>query len=176
MNGRTKKVALTSALLVALSLIAGSLYLVAAGSDQDDATASNPLNNVGGWRMRGPTFCFLDEGQRQELMEAVDAMRAEGAAPDEIRAYIWEYLEGLGIECPLPQTGKPQLTDEQLEGLERLRADVEELVKQRIEELGIDKSFMGRLPGLGSRGGKSFMGRLPGLGLRGGMCPDKDGS
>lgn len=176
MNRRTKTVALASVLIVALSLVAGSLYLVAAESDQDDAAVFNPLRRIGGWRMRGPMLGFLDEEQRQELMGAIEAMRDEGAAPDEIRAYIRECLEGLGVECPEPRAAKPQLTDEQLEGLGRLRAEVEELIRQRLEELGIDKPFMGRLPGLGSRGGKSFMGRLPGLGPRGGVCPDKDGS
>lgn len=148
LNRRTKATALSSVLLLALSLVGGSLYMVAAESDQDNATVSNPPTCMGGWRMRGHFLDGLDEEQRQELKETVDAMRAEGATREEIRAYIQEYLKELGVECQVPQ-----LTDEQLEGLEQLRAEVEELIKQRLEELGIDESFMGRLPGFSHRGG-----------------------
>jgi hypothetical protein len=153
MNRRTKMTALSSVLLLALSLVVGSLYMVAAGTEQDDATVSNPPISVGGWRMRGRFLCGLDEEQRQELKEKILAMRDEGATTDEIRTYVREYLEELGIELPEPNAIVPKLTDEQLKGLEQLRAEVEELVRQRLQELGIDKSFMRRLPGFGHRGG-----------------------
>ncbi|MFH2110325.1 MAG: hypothetical protein ABIJ47_03575 [Candidatus Bathyarchaeota archaeon] len=149
MNGRTKAVALTSVLLIALSLAAGGLSMVAAETDQDDATASNPLNYVGGWRMRGPMLGCLDEEQRQELKETVDAMREEGASQEEIKEYVQAYLEELGVECRMPQ-----LTDEQMEGLRQLRAQVQELIQRRLGELGIDRPLMGRGLGLGGRGAR----------------------
>ena len=52
------------------------------------------------WR-RGPFVGCLDEDQRQELKETLDAMREEGATFDEIREYVQAYLEELGIELPL---------------------------------------------------------------------------
>ena len=149
MNGRTKAVALASALLIALSFVAGGLSLVAADTDQDDATASNPPNYVGGWRMRGPMLSCLDEEQRQELTETVDAMREEGASQEEIRDYVQAYLEELGVECQMPQ-----LTDEQMEGLRQLRAQVQELIQRRLGELGIDRPLMGRGLGSGCRGAR----------------------
>jgi Spy/CpxP family protein refolding chaperone len=147
MNGRTKVVALTSVLLIALSFVGGSLYLAAAESNQDDATTDTP-SVMGGWRMRGLMLGCLDEEQRQELKETIDTMREEGATQEEIRAYIQEYLEGLGVECQMPQ-----LTDEQVEGLRQLRAEIQELVQRRLGELGIDAPLMGRGLGFGHIGG-----------------------
>ena len=147
MNGRTKAVALASVLLIALSFVGGSLYLAAAKSNQDDAT-TDPPSVMGGWRMRGLMLGCLDEEQRQELKETIDAMRDEGATQEEIKAYIQEYLEGLGVEYKMPQ-----LTDEQVEGLRQLRAEVQELIQRRLGELGIDRSFMGRGLGFGHMGG-----------------------
>lgn len=121
--------------------------MVAAETDQDDATASNPPDYVGGWRMRGFMLGCLDEEQRQELKETVDAMREEGASQEEIREYVQAYLEELGVECQMPQ-----LTEEQMEGLRQLRAEVQELIQRRLGELGIGKSFMGRGLGFGGRG------------------------
>lgn len=144
MNGRTKAVALASALLVALSLVGGSLYLAAAEPNEDDA--STGLTGImAGWRTRGLFLGCLDEEQRLELKETLDGMRDEGASQEEIRAYAQEYLEGLGIEYRMPQ-----LTDEQVEGLRQLRAEIQELVQQRLGELGIDAPLMGS--GLGFRG------------------------
>jgi len=140
--GRTKTTALASVLLLALSLVGGGMYMVAAESDQDNATVSNHPMRMGGWRMRGLMLGCLDEEQRQELKGTVDAMREEGATHEEIKAYVQEYLEGLPVERQIPQ-----LTDEQMEGLRQLRAEVQELIQRRLGELGIDKSFMGR--GLG---------------------------
>jgi hypothetical protein len=146
MNGRTKVVALASVLLIALSFVGGSLYLAAAESNQDDAT-TDPPSVLGGWRMRGLMLGCLDEEQRQELKETIDAMREEGATQEEIRAYIQEYLEGLGVECQMPQ-----LTDEQVEGLKQLRAEIRELVQRRLGELGIDAPLMGHRLGFGHIG------------------------
>jgi len=148
LNGRTKATALTSVLLLALSLVGGGLYVVAAESDQDNATVSNPPTFMGGWRMRGHFLGGLDEEQRQEFKETIDAMREEGATQEEIRAYIQEYLEGLGVECQMPQ-----LTDEQVEGLRQLRVEIQELVQRRLGELCIDAPLMGRGLGFGHIGG-----------------------
>ena len=137
--GRTKTTALASVLLLALSLVGGGMCMVAAESDQDNATVSNHPTRMGGWRMRGLMLGCLDEEQRQELKGTVDAMREEGATREEIKAYVQEYLEGLPVERQIPQ-----LTDEQMEGLRQLRAEVQELIQRRLGELGIDKSFMGR--------------------------------
>jgi len=143
MNGRNKAVALASVLLIALSFVGGSLYLAAAEPDQDDA-ATELTGIMAGWRTRGLFLGCLDEEQRQELREAVDAMRIEGATQEEIRAYVQEYLEGLGIEYQMPR-----LTDEQVEGLRQLRAEIQELVQRRLGELGIDAALMGRGQGFG---------------------------
>jgi hypothetical protein len=148
MNERTKAVALASVLLIALSLVAGNLSVVAAETDQDDATVSNSPTRIGGWRMRGPMLGCLDEEQRNELKETMDSMRNEGATQEEIRAYVQAYLKELGVECRMPQ-----LTDEQIEGLRQLRAEVQELIQRRLGELGIDKSFMGHGLGFGHMGG-----------------------
>jgi len=139
MNGRTKAAALASALLIAMSLVAGGLSLVYAETDQGDAPPSSPINDLGGWRMRGPTLACLDEEQRQELQEALDAMRDEGASHEEIREYVKMYLEEHDVERL-----EPQLTDEQMEGLRQLRAEIQELIQRRLGELGIDRSFMER--------------------------------
>jgi len=170
MNGRNKATALTSVLLLILSFVAGGLYLVAANSDQDDVTTSNPPSYMGGWSVRGPFFGCLDEAQRQELKEAIDAMMDEGATPEEIRAHVQGYLDQLGIECQKPtirttprisgqkyddkigfERRMPQLSVEQLEGLEQLRAEIQELVKQRLEELDINMPFMSRGLSFGHR-------------------------
>src|SRR4030042_1805591 len=143
MKGRTKAVALTSVLLIALSLVGGSMYLAAAESNQDDADTGLPIV-MGGWRTRGLFLDCLDEEQRQELREAVDAMRVEGCTQEEIRAYVQEYLEGLGIEYQMPR-----LTDEQVEGLRQLRAEIQELVQRRLGELGVDAALTGRGQGFG---------------------------
>jgi len=90
----------------------------------------------------------LDEEQRQELKETIDTMREEGATQEEIRAYIQEYIEGLGVECQMLQ-----LTDEQVEGLKQLRAEIQELVQRRLGELGIDAPLMGHGLGFGHIGG-----------------------
>jgi len=148
----SKATALTSVLLLALSLAGDCIYFVAAESDQDDATVNDPPTRLGGWMRRNHFLEGLDEEQRQELMETIDSMRDEGATQEEIREYIQAYLEELGIEYQEPSTTRPQLTDEQLEGLEQLRAEVEELIKQRLEELGIDESLAGDLPGFSLRG------------------------
>jgi len=139
MNGRTRAAALASALLIAMSLVAGGLSLVYAETDQGDAPPSSPINDLGGWRMRGPTLACLDEEQRQKLQEALDAMRDEDASHEEIREYVQMYLEEHDVERL-----QPQLTDEQMEGLRQLRAETQELIQRRLGELGIDRSFMER--------------------------------
>jgi len=98
--------------------------------------------------MRGQFLGCLDEEQRQELKETIGAKRDEGATQEEIRAYIQEYLEGLGVECKMTR-----LTDEQIEGLRQLRAEIRELVQRRLGELGIDAPLMGRGLGFGRIGG-----------------------
>jgi len=72
--------------------------MASADTDQDDAPGSNPPEIMNSWR-RGPFVGCIDEEQRQELQETLDAMREEGATFDEIREYVQAYLEELGVEC-----------------------------------------------------------------------------
>jgi len=151
-GGGTKATALASVLLLALSLVGGGLYIVAAESNQDDATVLNPPTSIGGWRMRGLILYGLDEEQRRELKDTVDAMRDEGATRDEIMVYVRGYPKEHGVEYPEPQTTGARLMDEQIEGLRQLRSEIRELVRRRLGELSIDGSFMGCLSGFGHRG------------------------
>ena len=152
MNGRKKSITLASVLLLAISLLMGSIYFASAESEEENTTSSPYL--MGSWRMRGHSlFGVLNEDQRQELKETIEMMREEGATSEEIRNYIKEYLDDIGIEFQAPE-----LTEEQLQGLEQLRAEIQELIKQRTEELGIDFPLMENGFGFGFRGwlGRGF--------------------
>jgi DNA-binding transcriptional MerR regulator len=184
LNERNKALALTSVLLLMLSLVVGGVYAASADTDQDDAPGSDPPEYMNRWR-RGPFVGCLDEEQRQELKESVDAMREEGATFDEIREYVQAYLEELGIECQMPEQPdelhqRPELTDEQLEALRQLRDGIQELrdsgatpgeikeyLDQKAEELGIELPLRHHATGsCGSRGalgrGRGFFGRREG--------------
>jgi len=52
------------------------------------------------------------------------------------------------VECKMTRP-----TDEQIEGLRQLRAEIRELVQRRLGELGIDAPLMGRGLGFGRIGG-----------------------
>jgi len=144
--------------------------MASADTDQDDAPGSDPPEFMNRWR-RGPFVGCLDEEQRQELKETLDAMREEGATFDEIREYVQAYLEELGIECQRPELPdelhqRPELTDEQLEAIRQLRDEVQELrdsgatpeeikecLDQKAEELGIELPLRHHAMGLcGFRG------------------------
>lgn len=166
MNGRNKVIALTSVLLLTLSLVVGGAYVASADTDQDDAPSSNPPEFMNGWR-RGPFVGCLEEEQRQELKETLDAMREEGATFDEIREYVQAYLEELGVECR-----RPELSDEQLDALQQLRDEIQELrnsgatpeeikeyLDQKAEELGIELPPRRQARGFGGFKGAPGRGR-----------------
>jgi len=145
LNERNKTIALTSMLLLMLSVVVGGIYMASADTDQDDAPGSNPPEFMNGWR-RGPFVGRLDEGQRQELKETLSEMREEGVTFDEIRENVQAYLEELGVECQ-----RPELTDEQHEALQQLREEIQELreggatpeeirgsLTQKLEEFGVE--------------------------------------
>ena len=145
MNGRNKTLALTSVLLIMLSVVAGGVYMASAETDQNEAPSSNPPKSMNRWR-RGPFVGCLDEGQRQELRETLEEMREEGATFDEIREYVQAYLKELGVECQ-----RHELTNDQQEVLQQLREEIQELreggatpeeireyLDQKAEELGIE--------------------------------------
>ena len=169
MNGRNKTLALTSVLLLMLSVVVGGVYMASAETDQDDAPGSNPPELMNSWR-RGLFVGCLDEGQRQELKETLSARREEGATFDEIRKYVKDYLEGLGVECQ-----RPELSDDQLEALQQLKEEIQELresgatpeeireyLDQKAEELGVEPptrrqaGFFGGYKGALGRGRKYF--------------------
>ena len=134
----------------------------------------------GSWRLglhRGGDLVWmgteLTEEQKAELKEKVDALKAEGAAWDEIRAAAAEVLTGFGIE--LPEEGawrlghsrigglSSLLTEDQLAGLKEkidalkaegaTRADIRAAIDEELEALGVEAPARG----LGKRGG--FRGR-----------------
>lgn len=163
-----------------LFLVVGGVYTASADTDQDDAPGSYPPEFVNRWR-RGPFVGCLDEEQRQELKETLDAVREEGATFDEIREYVQAYLEELGIGFQMPELPqRPELTDEQLEALRRLRDEIQELrdsgatpeeikeyLDQKAEELGIELPLRHHATGLcGFRGalgrGRGFFRRREG--------------
>jgi len=164
MNERNKALALTSVLLLMLSFVVGGVFMASADTDQDDAPGSNPPEFMNGWR-RGPFVGCIDEEQRQELQETLDAMREEGATFDEIREHVQAYLEELGVECQ-----RHELSDEQLEALLQLRDEIQELrdsgatpeeireyLDQKAEELGIELPLRRQAMGFG--GFKGALGR-----------------
>lgn len=154
MNERNKTLALTSVLLLTLSLVVGDMHFASADTNKDDTPRPDPPEFVNRWR-RGPFFGCLDEEQRQELKESLEALREEGATFDEIKEYVQAYLEELGVDCqrPGPPDGlpRPELTDDQLEVLQQLREKIQELrdggatpeeireyLDQKAKELGIE--------------------------------------
>ncbi|HUV54640.1 MAG TPA: hypothetical protein VMW03_05500 [Candidatus Krumholzibacteriaceae bacterium] len=166
MKGRNKALALTSVLLLTLSLVVGGVYMTSADTDQDDAPSSDPPEIMNRWR-RGPFVGCIDEEQRQELKETLDAMREEGATFDEIREYVQAYLEELGVECQ-----RPELSDEQLDALQQLRDEIQmlrysgatpeeirEYLDQKAEELGIELPLRRQARGFGGFKGASGRGR-----------------
>ncbi|MBN2336379.1 hypothetical protein JXL21_12535 [Candidatus Bathyarchaeota archaeon] len=163
MNKNRKALALTSVLLLTLTIAVGGLYLASADAGEDDATSSDPPQ---GWlrpRMGGRMMGSLDEELRTELMDTVQAMSDEGATREEIAEYVKSFLEENGVEpCP-------QLSEEQLEAMQQLREDVEAYAEQRAEELGIELPPMGFFGG--GRMGSSHGPRM-GFGFRGqrGAC------
>jgi hypothetical protein len=163
---KRKILVLSSVVLLFISLVAGGLYLTYADIEEGEESNS-PFNGfMGGWRMRRPFFNCLEEEQAQELREIIEALRADGAMPEDIRAAIREYFEDNGIECDWPM-----LTEEQIQGLKDLRAEIQELIKQRTSELGIELPEMGNGFGFGYRGGfRGFHGMRHrfGIGFKGG--------
>jgi hypothetical protein len=144
---RRKTIGLTAILLLTLSFVIGGIYITSAQTEEgEDPNLSFP-RNIGGWRMRHFFFPQLDEDQAEALRDLIEEMKSEGAEHDEIKTAVEEYYEGIGLEFQ-----RPELTDEQREGLEQLRAEIQELVKQRTEELGINFPVIGRGIGFGLRG------------------------
>jgi hypothetical protein len=132
-----KTIALSTVLILALSLSLGGIYLVSAQTEQEDANASEtPVLK----HRRGPGFLsLLSDEQRAELEETIQALREENATRVEIREYIDDFLEENGVECESPvAVERPELSEEQLELLEQLREDVKSYAQRRAEELGLE--------------------------------------
>lgn len=161
---RKKKVlVITSVVLLALSFVAGGLYLTYADIEEGEESGLPFSKFMGDWRMRGRFFNCLEEEQAQELREMVEGMKADDADPVDIKAAVQEYLEDHDIECD-----RPELSETQIQGLEQLRAEIQELVKQRISELDIEFPEMDHGFGLRFRSGvRGHTGMGHGFGYRG---------
>lgn len=158
MNNRNKKLVLLTAALLTLSLIVGGLYIASAESvEHVDEDSNPPFRGPFGWRKPGGLWNFLNEEQRTELKEAIQALREEGSSLEDIREYIMNYLEEIGIEPVWPEVNgfgafRPDLSEEQLEAWEQLRSDVQEYAEKRAGELGIELPPNGFLfPRMGRR-------------------------
>ena len=138
MNKRNKTLVLSTVAIIAFSFIIGSIYLVSAESDEEENDNYFPLSPFG-IKKPGGMMGLLEEKQRTELKEGLDALREEGASCEEIREYIQNYMLEQGIEPPKPEQMRPELTEEQLELLyKQLQEDVQEYAEKRAEELGIE--------------------------------------
>jgi len=155
MNVMNNKLALYLGTLLAFSLFVGSIYIVSADSaNMVDEDLDSPFSCPIGWRRRGGVWKLLDEEQRSELQEELEALREEGATFKEIQEYIRNYLEKNGIEYNWPElpeeTGpkplRPELTEEELEAWEQFRSDVREYAVKRAEELGLELPKNGGFP------------------------------
>jgi hypothetical protein len=153
-----KKAALFTALVIAFSLAVGGIYLVSAQIEDEDSSDSIPFFGRVRRGFGGPMFGVLDEELRVEMQETIQAMRDEGASPEEIREYIKVFLEENGIEHQMPE-----FTEEQLEALHQLREDVKAYAQKRAAELGLELPEHGFFGGRGMKfrgfmGGCSFKG------------------
>jgi hypothetical protein len=157
MHKTRKKVALFTALVLALTLAVGGIYLVSAETGEE---ASDSATLFGRFRrgFGGPMLGAVDDELRAEMQETIKAMRDEGASFEEIREYIQGFLEENGIE---PK--RPELTEEQLEAYQQLREDVKAYAQKRAAELGLELPENGFLGGRGMR----FRGFIGGCGFRG---------
>jgi hypothetical protein len=137
MNKRNKTLVLSTIAILAFSFIIGSIYLASAESYEEENDAY-PSFTPFGWKKPGGMMGLLDDEQKAELKESIEALQHEGASFEEIREYVRNYIEEQGIELPDPEQMKPELTEEQLELYEQLRKDVQEYAEKRAEELGIE--------------------------------------
>ncbi len=96
MNKTTKTLALSTVLLLTLSMAIGGIGLVSA---RPEDTASQQGRGGQGGRL----IEQIGEEAAQILRDAVQAMRDAGASFEEIRDYIHSYLADLGVELPEPQ-------------------------------------------------------------------------
>jgi hypothetical protein len=157
---KRKDLVLASVVLLALSFVAGGLYRTYADIEEGEESGFPFRRFIGGWRMRGRFFNCLEEEQAQELREMVEDMKADDAEPEDIRAAVQEYLEDHGVECDWPE-----LTEEQVQGLEQLRVEIQKLVKQRTSELGIEFPEIGHAFSFRFRGrSRGFPGMRHGFG------------
>jgi len=97
----------------------------------------------------------LTDAQRAEIDAALEALEADGATPEEVRAAVVELLEGFGVEVPVAlqskleqQIAQLDLTDEprtavdakiaELEAAGASEDEIRDAIVDLIEELGVE--------------------------------------
>lgn len=136
MNKTQKTIALSTVLILALSISIGGIILVSAETEEPVDAIETPVQR----HHREPGFMsMLSDEQRAELDEAIQTMRDNDSTPQEIREYVNDFLEENGVEFEPPEAPtRPELSDEQLELFQQLREDVQSYAQTRAEELGLD--------------------------------------
>ncbi len=136
MNKTQKTIALSTVLILALSLSIGGIILVSAETEETVDAIETPVQR----QHREPGFMsLLSDEQRAELDEAIQTMRDNDSTPQEIREYINDFLVENGVEFEPPEAPtRPELSDEQLELFQQLREDVQSYAQTRAEELGLE--------------------------------------
>jgi Spy/CpxP family protein refolding chaperone len=135
-----------------------------------------------GHRGIGRLGADLTDEQKAAVKETAEALKADGATREDIRAAITDQLTGFGIEVPTQEEIEAQRTEHQaqrqevriiVDGLKEEGATRDE-IKAAVDQYRTDNGI--EAPVGGNRGGKRGRGIRGGHGGRGGFGPRGGGA